>query len=211
MSNDTAHRAEAIFLEAVGRSDASRERYLADACGTDDQLRGEVDSLLAHHEASGAFLATPVLEVRSADRSSRATQPQRPCDDPRLPAERQLGPYELIDVLGVGGMGIVYLARQRQPQRTVALKVIQPGVTSEAMLVRFEHETQLLGRLQHSGIAQIYDAGTADTGAGPQPYFAMEYVEGQSLLKYARASCLSLRQRIELMARICAPEGCDPP
>ena len=97
---------------------------------------------------------------------------------------------------------MVYEAEQDQPRRTVALKVIKPGFTGPEQLRRFEQESQALGRLQHPGIAQIYEAGTADGGSGPQPYFAMELIRGESLLRYAEAHQLNPRQRLELMAKV---------
>jgi WD40 repeat protein len=100
-------------------------------------------------------------------------------------------------------MGIVYEAEQNEPRRRVALKVIRPGMMSGSLLRRFRHEAQMLGKLQHPGIAQIYEAGTADQGEGGQPYFAMELVSGRALLEYAEAHRLGTRQRLELMARIC--------
>jgi len=100
-------------------------------------------------------------------------------------------------------MGTVYEAEQENPRRLVALKVIRAGITSPELLRRFEHEAQVLGRLQHTGIAQVYEAGTADTGQGPQPYFAMEFVRGQTLELYAQAARLSVNERLELVARIC--------
>ena len=114
-----------------------------------------------------------------------------------------IGRYKVVRVLGEGGMGTVFLAEQDKPTRLVALKVIRPGVASANLLRRFEHEAQVLGRLQHPGIAQIYEAGTADTGEGAQPYFVMEYVRGRSLMEYAQASQLSTRQRLELLVKIC--------
>lgn len=100
-------------------------------------------------------------------------------------------------------MGAVYEAEQEFPHRTVALKVIRPGYATLDMLRRFENEAQALGRLQHPGIAQIYEAATADTPLGRQPYFAMELVEGQSLLVYCDTHQLAPRQRLELVAKIC--------
>jgi len=100
-------------------------------------------------------------------------------------------------------MGAVYEAEQESPHRTVALKVIRAGSATSEMLRRFENEAQALGRLQHPGIAQIYEAGTADTPFGKQPYFAMELVRGQTLLAYCDNHHLNTRQRLELMARIC--------
>jgi WD40 repeat protein len=100
-------------------------------------------------------------------------------------------------------MGSVYEAEQESPRRTVALKVIKPALVVEAFLRRFENESAALARLQHSSIAQIYEAGVAISGSGPQPYFAMEFVSGVSLRSYANASQLSTRARLELMAKVC--------
>jgi tetratricopeptide (TPR) repeat protein len=120
---------------------------------------------------------------------------------PRLPGA--IGHYRILRVLGEGGMGTVYEAEQEQPRRVVALKVIKPGLATPERLWRFEHESQALGRLQHAGIAQIYEAGTADTGLGPQPYFAMELIRGHNLRQYAEVHHLNTRQRLELMVKIC--------
>jgi len=109
-----------------------------------------------------------------------------------------IGRYKVVRVLGEGGMGTVFLAKQDKPTRLVALKVIRPGVASANLLRRFEYEAQVLGRLQHPGIAQIFEAGTADTGEGAQPYFVMEYVRGRSLMEYAQGSQLGTRQRLPL-------------
>ncbi|PWU10955.1 MAG: hypothetical protein C5B51_03515 [Terriglobia bacterium] len=113
-----------------------------------------------------------------------------------------IGHYRILRLLGEGGMGIVYEAEQQHPRRIVALKIIKPGLTSSELLRRFEQESQALGRLQHPGIAQIYEAGTEDTGFGPQPYFAMEFIRGLSLIQYADAEHLNAGQRLELMAKV---------
>ena len=118
-----------------------------------------------------------------------------------LPAT--IGRYRIVRLIGEGGMGAVYEAEQDQPRRTVALKVIKPGLASPELLRRFAQEAQALGRLQHPGIAQIYDAGTADTGFGSQPYFAMEFIRGAALRDYADSRHLGLRERLELMVKIC--------
>src|SRR5262249_54364080 len=97
----------------------------------------------------------------------------------------------------------VYLAEQENPHRIVALKVIKPGFANAEVLRRFAQESQTLGRLQHPGIAQIYEAGTADSGFGPQPYFAMEFIEGQPLIEFASQQHLNLRARLELIAKVC--------
>src|SRR5258706_14942188 len=103
---------------------------------------------------------------------------------PRQTSIGKIGRYKITRLIGEGGMGAVYEAEQDQPRRTVALKVIKPGMASAALLKRFEQEAQALGRLQHPGIAQIYEAGTADTGYGPQPYFAMEFILGEDLRSF---------------------------
>jgi non-specific serine/threonine protein kinase/serine/threonine-protein kinase len=114
-----------------------------------------------------------------------------------------IGRYRILRVLGEAGMGVVYEAEQEHPRRIVALKVIKPGLASPELLQRFEQEPQALARLQHPGIAQIYEAGTADSGFGPQPWFAMELIQGESLLQYAEAHHLKTRQRLDLMAKVC--------
>ena len=116
----------------------------------------------------------------------------------------ELGAYRLLTVLGEGGMGTVYRAEQDHPHRLVALKVIKPGFLSPELLKRFDREAEVLGRLQHPGIAQIYEAGSAETPTGSQPYFAMEYVaDALTLTEYARARELTTEARLELMARVC--------
>jgi len=127
-----------------------------------------------------------------------ARKPQLPSGHPA-----QIGRYRLVRVLGQGGMGTVYEAVQDHPKRTVALKVMRAGLMSPSLERRFELEAELLGRLQHPGIAQIYEAGTADVGGGAHPYFAMERISGTSLLDYANRNSLSPRARLALMVRIC--------
>ena len=115
----------------------------------------------------------------------------------------KIGRYTILRLLGEGGMGSVYLAEQENPHRIVALKVIRPGFVSADLLRRFEQEGHALGRLQHAGIAQIYEAGMADSGFGPQPYFAMEFIAGQTLIEYVEQRHLDVRARMELMAKVC--------
>jgi serine/threonine protein kinase/tetratricopeptide (TPR) repeat protein len=113
-----------------------------------------------------------------------------------------IGPFQILRTIGVGGMGIVFLAQQERPSRTVALKVIHGSVLSERTLRRFEHEAELLARLQHPGIAQVYQVGTYATPQGDLPYIAMEYVDGERLDDHVARRALSLRARLELAARI---------
>ncbi|MBV9574954.1 MAG: serine/threonine protein kinase, partial [Acidobacteriales bacterium] len=115
----------------------------------------------------------------------------------------RIGSYRILGLIGQGGMGTVYRAEQQNPQRIVALKVIRLGVASPEHLRRFEQEAKVLARLHHPGIAQIYEAGTANSGGGDQPYFAMEFIDGWPLLQQANKRGLDTRARLELMAKIC--------
>jgi serine/threonine protein kinase len=115
----------------------------------------------------------------------------------------EVGSYTILGVIGTGGMGIVYRAEQRNPKRTVALKVVRSDLTTAGHVRRFELESRVLGRLAHPGIAQVYEAGTAETPNGRQPFFAMELVEGEPLDRYAATHDLSVRDRLELVARVC--------
>ncbi len=112
----------------------------------------------------------------------------------------RVGEFEILGVLGEGGMGVVYRARQQSTEREVALKLIRGQVFGRDALKRFEFEAQVLGRLQHPGVAQIYGAGLH----GEDPYFAMELVEGEPLTAYARREQLGTRERLELVVKICA-------
>ena len=122
-------------------------------------------------------------------------------DARRYPAT--VGRYRIVRILGEGGMGTVYEAEEQHPRRTVALKVVKPGWVSAELLRRFELESLALGRLQHPGIAQIYEAATADGGSGPQPYFAMELIRGDSLHAYVASHRSNTRDRLELMIKVC--------
>ena len=125
--------------------------------------------------------------------------------DVSMPAAKPsstIGPYEIVRQIGEGGMGAVYEAQQQNPKRTVALKVVRPGLLSPGILKRFYFEAEILGRLQHPCIAAIYEAGTANTSLGTQPYFAMELVRGLPLLEFVRQKNLSLKNRLKLLARI---------
>jgi len=124
--------------------------------------------------------------------------------DPAAPVRpATIGRYRILRLIGEGGMGAVYEAEQDSPRRTVALKIIRPAMASPDLLRRFEQESQALGRLQHPGIAQIYEAGTMDLGFGPQPYFAMEFIRGLSPRNHAETHHLTTRERLQMMAKIC--------
>src|SRR5208282_3797679 len=117
------------------------------------------------------------------DTTSASLGPQPATTAPDLPAS--IGNYRIVRLLGEGGMGAVYEAEQDQPRRKVAIKVLKTAFASPELVRRFEREFQTLGRLHHPGIAEIYEAGTADAGFGSQPFFAMEIVYGLQLVAYA--------------------------
>lgn len=137
---------------------------------TENQAPASLDS------DPGTLDGDPTLTTAEAEgkRSMRAARP--------LP--EAIGRYRVLSLLWEGGMGSVYQAEQQNPHRLVALKVIKAGVATDQLLRRFEQEAEALGRLQHPGIAQVYEAGTADSGFGPQPYFAMEFIEGRPLVPW---------------------------
>ena len=149
-----------------------RAAFLTEACAGDPELRAQVDGLLQHATVGG--LETPILAQLAA-----AAPARDPSDGPHVP--ELIGRYRILGLVGQGGMGTVYEAEQDSPRRHVALKVVRPGLGSREMFKRFERESQALGRLQHPGIAQVHEAGTADTAFGSQPYFAMEFIDGAPL------------------------------
>jgi eukaryotic-like serine/threonine-protein kinase len=188
-------RIEAIFHAALARDRAGREEFVRRESGGDEPLQQEVLSLLAESDADGSFLEDPAMRIAARDLagSSKAAG-SRPAF---------IGRYRIIRLLGEGGMGAVYEAEQEEPRRVVALKMIRPGLATPERLRRFRHEAEALGRLQHPGIAQIYEASTADTGFGPQPYFAMELIRGEPLDRYAESHHFTVRPKLALMAKIC--------
>ena len=204
MGKDPHPKAIEIFNDALEVDGVERDAFLAEVGANDPSLVAEVRVLLAvHAEAEKSSFLEP-QEPRGDEGSGH-------CIAEHSAAEsmigQRFGSYKIVDVLGEGGMGVVYRAQQEHPHRTVALKVIRPGFVSEGMLRRFEHEAEVLGRLQHPGIAQIFEAGSAETSHGQQPFFAMELVSGPRLTSYAEANQLTSRQRLELMARVCDAAG----
>jgi serine/threonine protein kinase/Tfp pilus assembly protein PilF len=211
---DRLRRIEEIFNAALDLPPHDRDRYLTEACGADAALRAEVDALLAH-DASGAHAAVldrtldpgEVLQrIESAAESvDLSVSGLRSIRSEPLSASQQLGAYRILDVIGEGGMGVVYRAEQENPRRVVALKVLKSGLASRRMMRRFEYEAQILGRLHHPGIAQVFEAGVAkDSADGPaRPFFAMELVPGRPLHAYAAAHRLGIRARLALLASVC--------
>jgi serine/threonine protein kinase/tetratricopeptide (TPR) repeat protein len=200
MEADVRRQAEEIFKTALECKPAERRELLDRLCAPGSAVRIELDSLFAHYEASRRFLEEPLAITEAVVRSQ--------CEAPPAGAPSQIGSYRILDLLGEGGMGVVYRAEQEKPHRIVALKVVRPGIVSSTLLRRFEHEAQVLGRLQHPGIAQIFEAGVhrSETGAAtanPQPFFAMEFIAGSKLTDYARQHGIGVRERLGLLARIC--------
>jgi tetratricopeptide (TPR) repeat protein len=191
-----------LYHLALELDEGARAPFLKRACAGDDSLEHAVRSLLDHSEDTGTFLEKPAMEVAAKALAMSPGAGEIGAASAR-PLPLAIGRYVIIRLLGEGGMGTVYEAEQDQPRRSVALKVIKPGLAAGERLWRFEHEAQALGRLQHPGIAQIYEAGTADTGFGPQPYFAMELIRGLPLQEYATAHLLNTRQKLALMVKIC--------
>jgi len=194
MEAERWQKLDRLYHEALQHDNSLRPAFVAQACAGDEPLRDELLSFLAGSEASGSFLEQPALEVAAQDLARSASAREHPA---------VIGRYRIVRPLGEGGMGIVYEAEQEQPRRVVALKLIRPGLATAERLWRFEQEGQALGRLQHPGIARIYEAGAAETGFGPQPYFAMELIRGCPLDRYAGANRLDVRGRLALVAQVC--------
>jgi serine/threonine protein kinase/tetratricopeptide (TPR) repeat protein len=186
---------ESIFDRAMSiRSPDERSAFLDRACGGNESLRQEVDALLAAHERAGSFMeSSPIKSASSPDSSGR-----EPAEDL---IGQTVGNYKLLERIGEGGMGVVYMAQQLRPvSRLVALKIIRPGMDSQRVIARFEAERQALAMMDHANIAKVFDAGATDAG---RPYFAMELVRGIPITEHCDAHQLTPRQRLELFLQVC--------
>ena len=187
---------EEIFHQAIGHTSVERrELFLKQALAKHPELRGDVEELIRSHEEAGSFLAKPIVDLAatSGDEGTKDWVPSKP--------STQIGPYRLIQPLGQGGMGTVYLAEQSYPvRRRVALKLIKPGMDSAQVLKRFEAERQALAIMDHSSIAKVFDAGTTPAG---HPYFVMELIKGVPITEYCNELNLTLRARLELLIPVC--------
>ncbi|MCI0455386.1 MAG: protein kinase, partial [Gemmataceae bacterium] len=173
--------AEAIFFAALEKPDPTeRAAYLNEACGTDADLRRHVDRLLAAHPKVGHFLEPPPAEpnptgaflAQAEAEPLPAVPPQ--ANGPEQPGGVLAGRYKLLEPIGEGGMGTVWMAQQTTPvKRLVAVKVIKQGMDSRQVLARFEAERQALSMMDHVNIARVLDAGATESG---RPYFVMELV-----------------------------------
>ena len=182
-----------LFIGAIERDDpAERRAYLREACGHDPELRERVEALLDVYENAGDFLESPADAPTAASASATA-----PAEGPGT----VIGPYKLLQPIGEGGMGTVYMAEQTQPvKRLVALKVIKAGMDTRQVLARFAAERQALALMDHPNIARVFDGGMA---ANHRPFFVMELVNGLPLTRFCDEARLTPRQRLELFVPIC--------
>jgi serine/threonine protein kinase/tetratricopeptide (TPR) repeat protein len=201
-----------IFEAALECTPDELARFLDGACAGNAELRQQVEQLLAAHARAGTFLEQPAEPQVTGGYQA---EPDRVVVEPQLserPGER-IGPYKLLQKLGEGGMGTVWVAEQEHPvKRRVALKLIKPGMDSGQVLRRFEAERQALALMDHTNIAKVLEAGATPfsapsqggTWGGGRPYFAMELVKGVPITRYCDELHLSLRERLELFVQVCA-------
>jgi len=182
-----------IFHAARVLEPAARKAYLDRICESDLQLREEINALLKSHERADDFIVDPPSQLAK----EAIVSSEIPSDVGRI-----IGNYELIEQIGSGGMGAVYLAERadKQFEMRVAIKLIKRGMDTDAVLQRFRHERQILASLDHPNIARLLDGGTTDDGL---PYFVMEYIEGQPIDKYADKHRLSLPERLAQFRQVC--------
>src|SRR3954469_5797219 len=185
-------REREIFIEALEKgSPPDRAALLDHACHADGALRGRVEQLLAEHDRQGSFILdkVPADLIGTADHFFSEH------------AGSVIGPYKLLQQIGEGGMGVVFMATQTEPiQRTVAIKIIKPGMDTRQVIARFEAERQAVAMMDHPNIAKVLDAGTTDSG---RPYFVMELVKGVPITKYCDDKHLPIRERLQLFMQVC--------
>jgi len=189
---DKSKDIEAIYNAALEKaSEAERSAYLEAVCGDDNVLRNRVEALLKAHKEAGSFLDVPDLDLNvTLDESPIVEKPGT-----------VIGRYKLLEQVGEGGFGVVYMAEQTKPiNRRVALKIIKLGMDTKAVIARFEAERQALAMMDHPNIAKVFDAGATDTG---RPYFVMELVKGIPITEYCDKNNLDTRQRLELFVNVC--------
>ncbi len=181
-----------VFDHVASMPPAEREAYLNQTCGRDADLRHEVESLLeSDHQAGEAFLNTPAINLASR----RELAPSR--------VGRRIGSYDILEVIGRGGMGEVYRARRAdgQYEKQVAIKLVRGGYDTASVLERFRHERQILASLDHPNIARLLDGGTTEEGI---PYLVMELIEGTPIDQYCDAHKSNVNQRLRLFVQVCA-------
>ena len=177
-----------LAREIPGQS--ARSEYLNQVCAGDQALRERVEELLRIHEQEQSFL-----------KSSGGPPPTEAMSALNITSGQQIGRYKLMEQIGEGGMGTVFVAQQDRPiRRKVALKVIKPGMDTKAVIARFEAERQALALMDHPNIAKVLDAGTTESG---RPFFAMELVKGVPITEYCDRNRLSIKERLELFIQVC--------
>ena len=189
-------REQAVFAEALQRDSLEvRAAYLEGACGTDTALRRRVDALLRAVESAGDFLEQPPEGLGGgSDSPSLVSQLSE------KPGTR-IGRYKLLEKIGEGGCGVVYMAEQEEPvRRRVALKVIKLGMDTRSVIARFEAERQALAMMDHPNIAKVFDGGATQTG---RPYFVMELVRGMRITEFCDEARLSTEARLGLFVQVC--------
>jgi serine/threonine protein kinase len=180
---------EEIFHEALARGPADRAAYLDRACTGDPALRASVESLLRANAGASGFMAHPPPGITVDHR----TTPEGP--------GTVVGPYKLLEQIGEGGFGVVFMAEQTQPiRRKVALKVLKPGMDTRQVVARFEAERQALALMDHPNIAKVHDGGVMSSG---RPYFVMELVKGVPITEFCDKNHLTPRKRLELFLPVC--------
>src|SRR5262245_60468240 len=187
----------AIFDAALELPPGDRAAVLDRACGGDADLRQRVAALLARHDLAGSFLEEPIAA------SSFAADPSPTAGAPPTEAVGDVldGRFRLLEAIGEGGMGTVWMAQQTEPvKRLVAVKLIKTGMDSRQVVARFEAERQALALMDHPNIARVLDAGTTDAG---RPFFVMDLVKGVPITRYCDEHRLTPRQRLELFLPVC--------
>jgi serine/threonine protein kinase/tetratricopeptide (TPR) repeat protein len=193
-----AHRVRDIFVAAVKLPPDEWAAFLEEACAGDEELRRQVSELLREHQQAGSFLEQPAAHVPGPDdvdpaANGAAAAPEGP--------GTSIGSYKLLEPIGEGGMGAVWMAEQREPVwRKVALKIIKAGMDTRQVVARFEAERQALALMDHPHIAKVLDGGST---AGGRPYFVMELVKGTPITRYCDEHRLTPRQRLELFLPVC--------
>src|SRR5262245_5947555 len=197
---------ESIFLEALGKVDPSdRAQFLDQACAGDGAQRQRIEKLLAAHPEAGNFLENPAVPPGGTVAVAlAAVSPGEPTSEPggtEQPGVVLAGRYKLLESIGEGGMGTVWMAQQSEPvKRLVALKLIKAGMDSKQVIARFEAERQALALMDHPNIAHVLDAGATPSG---RPYFVMELVRGVPITQFCDDNRLTPRQRLELLVSVC--------
>ena len=192
--NERWLRIKALFPCAVEQPPEALGAWLDAECGDDEELRQDLESLLASHQSASTFMQAPAIAAPGA--ASAVAERLAPGIRAAM-VDRRLGPYRLVSELGRGGMGVVYLA-ERDDQafdRQVAVKMVHGGLLHPSLVDRFEAERRILARFEHPNIARLIDAGTDDMGT---PYAVMEYVRGTPIDAYARDHSLSTVSRLQL-------------